>query len=98
MIWLRNDRIKPAAYSRLWRQLKSVRHGSAVPDGFQRAIRCGDRCSSQLPSRWRKANGNDCIRNSCMAAFSEKCQESLSNNHTLADKFLVLYSLLDRRR
>jgi len=54
--------------------LKSVRHGEAVPDGFQRRIRFGDLCSCQLPSRWRKANGNDCIRRCCILAFSQKCR------------------------
>ena len=30
-------------------------HQIGLPVGFQRAIRSGDRCSCQLPSRWRKA-------------------------------------------
>jgi len=42
-----------ASYARL--PPKSVRHGEAVPDGFQRRIRFGDLCSCQLPSRWLKA-------------------------------------------
>ena len=61
-------------------------------DGFQRAIRCGDSRSCQLPSRWRKAAGNDYIRNSCMVAFSEKFAPE---NASIVVQFLSIFAKLE---
>ena len=37
--------------------------------GFQRRIRFGELGSCQLPSRWRKANRNDCIHKCYQTGF-----------------------------
>ena len=63
-----------------------------VYPGFLRAIRCGD-SSCQLPSRWRKANGNDCIRNSCMMAFSDKCPISAIPSLAFASRASIFAEL-----
>jgi len=34
-------------------------------------------CRCQLPSRWRKANGNDCFRICYMVALNEKCRKNV---------------------
>ena len=79
-------------------EVQALKHSGYQPmrlydrPGFLRAIRCGD-SSCQLPSRWRKANGNDCIRNSCMMAFSDKCPISAIPSLAFASRASIFAEL-----